>query len=130
MQTGGDADGISKVINFQFQMHIDVHLILAHVVSHASESLTYIHVWSLQIRHFAPCGGGGCDWVELDGGLQQGRWYASNQILPDGSQIVVGGRGVGTVEYVPAKGRGTYDLPLLYKVRRNLCSILSISHRG
>ncbi|XP_024393312.1 aldehyde oxidase GLOX [Physcomitrium patens] len=69
----------------------------------------------MKIRHFSPCGGGDCDWVELDGGLQEGRWYASNQILPDGTQIVVGGRGVGTVEYVPANGRGTYDLPLLYK---------------
>lgn len=54
--------------------------------------------------------------MELDGGLQQGRWYASNQILPDGTQIVVGGRGVFTVEYVPANGRGTYNLPLLAKV--------------
>lgn len=70
----------------------------------------------VQIRHFNPCGGGDCDWVELDGGLQEGRWYASNQILPDGTQIVVGGRGVGTVEYVPANGRGAYDLQLLYKV--------------
>jgi len=68
-----------------------------------------------KIRTFSPCGGGGCDWVELDGGLKEGRWYASNQILPDGSQIVVGGRGVFTVEYVPANGRGTYKLPLLSK---------------
>lgn len=68
-----------------------------------------------KIRHFNPCGGGNCDWVELDGGLQEGRWYASNQILPDGTQIVVGGRGVGTVEFVPANGRGAYNLPLLYK---------------
>jgi hypothetical protein len=68
-----------------------------------------------KIRHFNPCGGGDCDWVETDGGLQAGRWYASNQILPDGTQIVVGGRGVGTVEYVPANGRGAYELPLLYK---------------
>lgn len=70
----------------------------------------------MQIRHYAPCGGGGCDWVETDTALQNGRWYASNQQLPDGTQIVVGGRGVGTVEYVPANGRGTYDIPLLYKV--------------
>jgi hypothetical protein len=59
-----------------------------------------------QIRHYAP-------W------LQNGRWYASNQILPDGTQIVVGGRGVKTVEYVPANGRGTYTLPLLAKVRKS-----------
>lgn len=58
--------------------------------------------------------------MELDGGLQMGRWYASNQILPDGTQIVVGGRGVNTVEYVPANGRGTYNLPLLAKVRKSI----------
>ncbi|XP_024366413.1 aldehyde oxidase GLOX [Physcomitrium patens] len=68
-----------------------------------------------KIRHFTPCGKGACDWVELNGGLQEGRWYASNQILPDGTQIVVGGRGVATLEYVPANGRGTYYLPLLSK---------------
>jgi hypothetical protein len=70
----------------------------------------------VQIRTFAPCGDGGCDWVETDTQLQNGRWYASNQILPDGSQIVVGGRSVQTVEYVPANGRGAIYLDLLAKV--------------
>lgn len=59
------------------------------------------------------CGDGNCDWVEQDTQLQNGRWYATNQILPDGTQIVVGGRSVFTVEYVPANGRGTYYLDLL-----------------
>lgn len=70
----------------------------------------------VQIRYFAPCNDGNCDWVESDTQLQNGRWYASNQILPDGSQIVVGGRSVQTVEYVPANGRGTFYLDLLATV--------------
>ncbi|KAG0626134.1 hypothetical protein M758_2G105100 [Ceratodon purpureus] len=67
----------------------------------------------MKIRTFAPCGDGNCDWVEQGTQLQNGRWYASNQILPDGTQIVVGGRSVQTVEYVPANGRGTFFLDLL-----------------
>ncbi|XP_024385114.1 aldehyde oxidase GLOX [Physcomitrium patens] len=67
-----------------------------------------------KIREYQPCGDdGGCDWVELDTSLQIGRWYASNQQLPDGTQIVVGGRNAFTVEYVPANGRGQTTLPLL-----------------
>ncbi|XP_024400855.1 aldehyde oxidase GLOX [Physcomitrium patens] len=69
----------------------------------------------MKIRTFAPCNDGNCDWVEQGAQLQNGRWYATNQILPDGSQIVVGGRSVFTIEYVPANGRGTYYLDLLEK---------------
>ena len=81
------------------------------------ESIELMYGNLVQIRHFTPCGDGACDWVEQDDGLQNGRWYSTNQILPDGSIIVVGGRGTTTVEYVPANGRGTFDLPLLTKVR-------------
>jgi hypothetical protein len=72
-----------------------------------------------QIRTFAPCGDDGeCDWVEsTDTQLQNGRWYATNQLLPDGRQIVVGGRNVFTLEYVPANGQGAINLPLLTQVR-------------
>ncbi|KAG0627529.1 hypothetical protein M758_2G208700 [Ceratodon purpureus] len=78
VQTGGDADGLSK------------------------------------IRNFSPCGdNGGCDWDETNTPLQAGRWYASNQQLPDGTQAVVGGRNAFTIEYVPANGRGQYQLQLL-----------------
>jgi hypothetical protein len=78
VQTGGDADGNSK------------------------------------IRTFSPCSSSGsCNWVETKTPLQLGRWYATNQQLPDGTEIVVGGRSAFTVEFVPAKGRGQYNLPLL-----------------
>ncbi|CAK9225663.1 unnamed protein product [Sphagnum troendelagicum] len=68
-----------------------------------------------KIRAFAPCGDDGeCDWVEsTDTQLQNGRWYATNQLLADGRQIVVGGRNVFTLEYVPANGQGAINLPLL-----------------
>ncbi|GAA0173855.1 hypothetical protein Leryth_002068 [Lithospermum erythrorhizon] len=33
-----------------------------------------------------------CDWVEFPGFLSKRRWYATNQILPDGRVIIIGGR--------------------------------------
>ncbi|KAJ7526523.1 hypothetical protein O6H91_16G010000 [Diphasiastrum complanatum] len=68
-----------------------------------------------KVRYFTPCPSDGtCDWVEAtDQGLQQGRWYATNQILPDGRQIIVGGRSVFTTEFIPANGQGTTYLPFL-----------------
>ncbi|KAJ7529989.1 hypothetical protein O6H91_05G007700 [Diphasiastrum complanatum] len=69
-----------------------------------------------KIRYFSPCPAtGSCDWVEAtDQFLQNGRWYASNQLLPDGRVIIVGGREVFNVEYIPAApGEGTFSLPFL-----------------
>ncbi|KAJ7299858.1 hypothetical protein O6H91_17G038500 [Diphasiastrum complanatum] len=68
-----------------------------------------------KVRRFSPCNDGICDWVEAtDQTLQQGRWYATNQILPDGTrQIIVGGRSVFTTEFIPANGQGTTTLALL-----------------
>lgn len=75
-----------------------------------------------QIRTFWPCGDtGNCDWVEeTTESLQIGRWYASNQQLPDGTQAVVGGRNAFTIEYVPANGRGQFNLQLLIDVSNPL----------
>ncbi|KAI3443057.1 uncharacterized protein J3R85_000419 [Psidium guajava] len=68
-----------------------------------------------KIRRFVPCGPGGhCDWVELDHAeLSEGRWYGTNQILPDGSVIVVGGRAANTVEYYPPREGGAVFFPFL-----------------
>lgn len=68
-----------------------------------------------KIRKFEPCVSSGfCDWVELDHvALTDGRWYATNQILPDGSVIIVGGRGTNTVEYFPPKRGGAVSFPFL-----------------
>ncbi|KAG0504603.1 hypothetical protein KC19_8G131600 [Ceratodon purpureus] len=71
-----------------------------------------------KIRRLAPCKASGtCDWVESDTeALTDGRWYASNQLLPDGQrQIVVGGRGANTYEFVPKRSNneGAFHLQLL-----------------
>ncbi|CAL9770429.1 unnamed protein product [Musa acuminata subsp. burmannicoides] len=56
-----------------------------------------------KLRAFSPCPlAGSCDWLELDSPLlADGRWYATNQILPDGSVVIVGGRAAPSVEFYP-----------------------------
>lgn len=54
------------------------------------------------------------DWKEQANGLAAIRWYASNQLLPDGRQIVIGGRRQYNYEFVPrGAGEGLHALPLL-----------------
>nr|GMD98444.1 aldehyde oxidase GLOX-like [Ipomoea batatas] len=53
------------------------------------------------VRVFRPCSDGKCDWEEIPGGLIQRRWYSTSQILPDGRQIVVGGRRAYSYEFYP-----------------------------
>ncbi|KAL3826045.1 hypothetical protein ACJIZ3_022074 [Penstemon smallii] len=72
-----------------------------------------------KIRKFTPCETGGlCDWEELqDVELYHGRWYATNQILPDGSVIIIGGRTANSVEYFPPKKEiGAVDFSFLSEV--------------
>ncbi|KAL3835360.1 hypothetical protein ACJIZ3_010096 [Penstemon smallii] len=57
------------------------------------------------LRTLAPCNGENCDWVEFPGVLAQRRWYASNQILPDGRVIIVGGRAQFNYEFYPRNSR-------------------------
>lgn len=68
-----------------------------------------------KIRMFNPCDATGfCDWKELDDvELAEGRWYATNQILPDGSVIIIGGRGSNTVEFFPPRKDGAVLFPFL-----------------
>ncbi|XP_027336390.1 aldehyde oxidase GLOX isoform X2 [Abrus precatorius] len=68
-----------------------------------------------KIRKFDPCDvSGSCDWEELnDVELAEGRWYATNQILPDGSVIIIGGRGSNTVEFYPPRKNGAVLFPFL-----------------
>lgn len=56
-----------------------------------------------RIRMFSPCAPNlPCDWRELHSPvLVVGRWYATNQILPDGSVIIIGGRASPSVEFYP-----------------------------
>ncbi|CAH9090187.1 unnamed protein product [Cuscuta epithymum] len=74
------------------------------------------HRGGQKIRTFTSCGGGGCDWVELEQNLTIQRWYATDHILPDGRIIIVGGRRAYSYEFFPkVKDRfnGVYQLPFL-----------------
>ncbi|KAJ1401344.1 Immunoglobulin-like fold [Sesbania bispinosa] len=65
-------------------------------------------------RIFSPCPN--CDWQEINGSLVVQRWYSTNHILPDGRQIVIGGRRQFNYEFVPkneATANHVYNLPFL-----------------
>ncbi|KAI8556741.1 hypothetical protein RHMOL_Rhmol05G0278200 [Rhododendron molle] len=68
-----------------------------------------------KFRRFKPClPGSWCNWVELENvELYNGRWYATNQILPDGSIIIIGGISVNTLEFYPQRPGGAVDFPFL-----------------
>ncbi|KAG2599774.1 aldehyde oxidase GLOX-like [Panicum virgatum] len=55
------------------------------------------------VRYLSPCGN--CDWREFPASLAEGRWYGTQQILPDGRSIVLGGRRAFSYEFVPAEGQ-------------------------
>ncbi|KAK7310947.1 hypothetical protein RJT34_08759 [Clitoria ternatea] len=64
------------------------------------------------VRTFTPCPT--CDWHEIDIGLAARRWYATNHILPDGRQIIIGGRRQFNYEFYPkTQAKNTYSLPFL-----------------
>lgn len=66
------------------------------------------------VRYFVPCND--CDWTEFPTALSVQRWYATQQILPDGSFIVIGGRRQFNYEFIPAPGVANptnFKLPFL-----------------
>ncbi|KAK7321792.1 hypothetical protein VNO77_32736 [Canavalia gladiata] len=67
-----------------------------------------------KVRTYKPCPT--CDWQEISDGLAVRRWYATNQKLPDGRQIIVGGRRQFNYEFYPktfTKAKNAYSLPFL-----------------
>ncbi|XP_059646257.1 aldehyde oxidase GLOX [Cornus florida] len=54
-----------------------------------------------------------CDWVEFPNYLLERRWYATNQILPDGRIIIVGGRRQFNFEFYPRNQDSTIWLNFL-----------------
>ncbi|KAF2298056.1 hypothetical protein GH714_008344 [Hevea brasiliensis] len=90
------------------------------------------------VRSFNPCAD--CDWVEDANGLITPRWYASNQVLPDGKKfIVVGGRYQFNYEFIPktsSSDQTLYQLPFLKETRysplipNNLYPFLHLSADG
>ncbi|KAG0457333.1 hypothetical protein HPP92_022490 [Vanilla planifolia] len=67
------------------------------------------------VRIFDPCcDGSNCDWVENPSALASRRWYATNQILPDGRAIIIGGRRQFNYEFYPKfSDEGIFKLPFL-----------------
>ncbi|ONK55111.1 uncharacterized protein A4U43_UnF7470 [Asparagus officinalis] len=70
------------------------------------------------VRVLRPCDeeDGKCDWDEINPSLAVRRWYATNQILPDGRAIIIGGRRQFNYEFYPKSdglSSGPFDLPLL-----------------
>ncbi|KAK9271207.1 hypothetical protein L1049_026797 [Liquidambar formosana] len=65
------------------------------------------------VRVIQPCAT--CDWQEIQNGLLARRWYATNHLLPDGKQIIIGGRQQFNYEYYPKTGaaKNLYALPFL-----------------
>lgn len=71
-----------------------------------------------KIRKFTPCQTTEfCDWEELnDVALSHGRWYSTNQILPNGEIIIVGGKVAFSVEFYPPRENGAVSFPFLADV--------------
>ncbi|PPD75517.1 hypothetical protein GOBAR_DD27560 [Gossypium barbadense] len=66
------------------------------------------------IRSFMPCSDDEyCNWIEFPQSLIQRRWYASNQVLPDGRIIIVGGRRQFNYEFYPSSWNGVIFLDFL-----------------
>ncbi|KAK0572252.1 hypothetical protein LWI29_028608 [Acer saccharum] len=68
------------------------------------------------LRYLSGCST--CNWEEFTGALAGKRWYSTQQILSDGSFIVVGGRQMFNYEYVPNNGvssKKNYQLPFLHE---------------
>ncbi|GMY30641.1 aldehyde oxidase GLOX1-like [Fagus crenata] len=79
------------------------------------------------------------DWIEDPNGLITPRWYASNQILPNGKIIVVGGRDQFSYEFIPKSSKSDqtlYQLPFLEQtmytkyVQNNLYPFTHLSPDG
>ncbi|KAF7829600.1 aldehyde oxidase GLOX-like [Senna tora] len=68
-------------------------------------------------RIFKACYTPTCDWEEVGNALAAPRWYSTNHILPDGRQIIVGGRNQFNYEYFPkgseSESQGSYTLAFL-----------------
>lgn len=92
-----------------------------------------------RIRILNPCNPGSteCDWQEVGNGLLARRWYATNQLLPDGRQIIIGGRRQFNYEFYPktAKAPNVYSLRFLVqtndpKIENNLYPFVHLNVDG
>ncbi|KAL3535715.1 hypothetical protein ACH5RR_004176 [Cinchona calisaya] len=71
------------------------------------------------VRTYSPCDT--CEFQENVAGLAENRWYASQQMLEDGSFVVIGGRDVFSYEIVPPNQlqfeKKLFPLPFLQETR-------------
>ncbi|KAK3147760.1 hypothetical protein QOZ80_3BG0286380 [Eleusine coracana subsp. coracana] len=62
-----------------------------------------------------------CDWMETQDALAANRWYATNQILPDGRAFIIGGRRQFNYEFYPKQAGGSpssvVQMPFLVQTR-------------
>ncbi|XP_023546652.1 aldehyde oxidase GLOX1-like [Cucurbita pepo subsp. pepo] len=74
-----------------------------------------------RVRIFKPYPDGS-DWEEIPFALSVRRWYPTNHILPDGRQIVIGGRRQFNYEFFPKTGGASkaYSLPFLVETNDRL----------
>ncbi|KAH6756791.1 glyoxal oxidase-related protein [Perilla frutescens var. hirtella] len=89
------------------------------------------------VRTYKPCRDNSCDWQEISTGLTQRRWYATSQILPDGRQIIIGGRRQFNYEFYPKKSSAdrSYNLPFLVqtndpRIENNLYPFVFLNEDG
>jgi hypothetical protein len=81
------------------------------------------------VRAMPVCGGGddgddgggkSCDWSEKQDALAANRWYATNQILPDGRAFIIGGRRQFSYEFYPKadpSDTSVIQIPFLVQTR-------------
>ena len=85
--------------------------------------------------------GGGCEnckWREYDNTLVDDRWYATQQLLPNGEFILVGGRRAFSYEFIPQvegeRAATSYFFPYLYETsdidENNLYPFVHLSTDG
>ncbi|KAH6796318.1 hypothetical protein C2S51_037304 [Perilla frutescens var. frutescens] len=69
------------------------------------------------VRTFKPCTDNSCDWQEFSNVLSHKRWYATNHILPDNRQFILGGRARFSYEFYPKKAGAdqAYNMPFLWQ---------------
>lgn len=80
---------------------------------------------------------GGGEWREYDNSLAENRWYATQQILPNGEFILFGGRMAYSYEFVPKEGQVNtkpFFFPFLYETKdadeNNLYPFVHLSTDG
>ncbi|CAK7346256.1 unnamed protein product [Dovyalis caffra] len=89
-----------------------------------------------KVRTFLPCNNAKCDWVETGDALGARRWYATNHILTDGRQIIIGGRRQFNYEFYPkTSAPNVYSLRFLAEtndrgIENNLYPFVFLNYDG